>query len=661
MKEKIKTLRDRLHQYNYEYHVLDKPTISDYEYDRLFNELLNLETSYPEFYDKNSPTQKVGGTILDQFEKHEHSIPMYSLGNAFSADDLEQFDQRVRKAVQDPEYVVEMKIDGLAISLEYQGGLLERATTRGNGLVGEDVTNNIRVIDSIPLRLNKPVDLIVRGEVFMPYDSFEKVNEERLSQGESLFANCRNAAAGSIRQLDSKVVASRGLDGIWYTLMNPEVHGVNTQSEALEYLRELGFKPSPHYQVLNNMKDVIAVITEFDENRHELNFDIDGAVVKVNDFEMQEKLGFTVRIPRFAIAFKYKAEEVQSSVEDIFLTVGRTGKITPNAKLKPVQISGSLVSYATLHNFDYIKTKDIRINDQVYVRKAGEIIPEIVSVVFEDRSEKITPYVMPKECPVCSDPLMRFEGEVDYYCINGDCPAQVVEKMIHFSSRVAMDIVTLGEKRVEQLHEAGLLNSIVDIYKLKDHKEAMLKLDKMGDKSADKLLQAIENSKKMPLDRFIFALGIRHVGAKTSQVLADHYESLDHLMKADYDSLINIDEIGGIIAESVVSYFSIQDNIDMVEELRALGIQANYKNETISNAFEGMRFVLTGSLQTMTRSEAKKIIESLQGRVTSSVSASTSVVVYGEKAGSKLEQAQKLEVQLWDEDKFIKEVKKYEN
>lgn len=661
MKEKIEKLRTLLHQYNYEYHVLDKPSVSDYEYDQLFNELVQLESEHPEYFDKNSPTQKVGGAILDKFEKHEHALPMYSLGNAFSAEDLEQFHQRIIKVVQKPEYVVEMKIDGLAISLEYENGLLERATTRGNGLVGEDVTNNIRVIDSIPLRLNKPVDLTVRGEVFMPYDSFAKLNAEREENGEALFANCRNAAAGSIRQLDSNVVAKRGLDGIWYTLMNPEQHNVKTQSEALEYLRELGFKPSPHYQVVKTIEEVINAVKAIDENRNELNFDIDGAVIKVNDFAMQDQLGFTIRVPRFAIAYKYQAEVVQSTVEDIFLTVGRTGKITPNAKLNPVQISGSLVSYATLHNFDYIKTKDIRIHDQVSVRKAGEIIPEIVSVVLDSRTDDIAPYVMPETCPVCHDPLVKFEGEVDYYCINTDCPAQVVEKMIHFASRVAMDIVTLGEKRVEQLHQAGLLNSVVDIYKLKNHKESMLKLDKLGEKSADKLLAAIEDSKNMPLDRFLFALGIRHVGAKTSQVLAAHFGSLEKIMTATYEDLIQIDEIGGIIAESVVSYFSIEDNIQMVNELQSLGVRAPYENDVISNAFEGMRFVLTGSLQTMTRNEAKSMIENLQGRVTSSVSANTSVVVYGDKAGSKLEQAKRLNVTMWDEETFIKEVQKYEN
>lgn len=661
MKEKIETLRKLLHQYNYEYHVLDKPSISDYEYDKLFNELVALEQENPQYFDPNSPTQRVGGEVLDRFEKHEHSIPMYSLGNAFSKEDLEAFDQRIARSFSEYEYVVEMKIDGLAISLEYENGQFIRATTRGNGLVGEDVTSNIRVIDSIPLHLNKPVDLIVRGEVFMPYDSFEKVNKEREEKNEALFANCRNAAAGSIRQLDSGVVAKRGLDGIWYTLINPEEHGIKSQSEALEYLRELGFKPSPHYHVFNNIKDVIQAVIEIDENRGSLNYDIDGAVIKVNSFDMQEALGFTIRVPRFAIAYKYKAEEVVSKVEDIFLTVGRTGKITPNAKLEPVQISGSLVSYATLHNFDYIKTKDIRIDDSVKVRKAGEIIPEIVSVNKEQRDENSTPYQRPEHCPVCHDPLVRVQPEVDYYCINGECPAQVVEKMIHFASRVAMEIDTLGERRVDQLHKAGLLNSIVDIYKLKEQKEALMKLEKMGEKSAEKLITAIENSKNMPLDRFVFALGIRHVGAKTSQVLAEHFKSLDAIMASDYDSLITVDEIGDIIAKSIVSYFSIEDNVTMVQELRALGVKAPYHNETVSNAFEGMRFVLTGSLQEMTRTEAKKKIENLKGRVTSSVSANTSVVVYGEKAGSKLEQAQKLEIELWDEKRFIKEVEKYEN
>lgn len=660
IKARIESLRKDIEKYNYEYHVLDKPTISDYDYDQKFAELLKLEEENPEFFDASSPSQKVGGEILDAFVKVEHDVPMYSLSNAFNEEDLMDFDRRVKALNSNLEYDVELKIDGLAMSLEYVAGRLVRAITRGNGLVGEDVTHNIKVIDSIPLRLNEDVDVVVRGEVFMPHESFQKINQKRLEEGFDLFANCRNAASGTIRQLDSSIVAQRGLDGFWYTLVDADSYDLKSQTEALNYMSALGFKTNHENRTYQSMDDVYKRVEEIDLIRHELPYDTDGVVIKVNNFSLQEQLGSTVRVPRFAIAYKFKAEEVESRVEEIFVTVGRTGKITPNAKLEAVEISGSVVAYATLHNADYIAKKDIRVHDFVMVRKAGEIIPEIVSVILEKRGEDSIRYKLPENCPVCDDPLMKFDGEVDHYCVNANCPAQAVEALIHFSSRVAMDIDTMGERRVQQLHDANLLSGIVDIYTLKNHRSKLLELEKMGEKSVDKLLSAIDKSKKQSLDRLIFGLGIRHVGAKTSSVLADYFKSMDQLMKSNYETLIEIDEIGTIIAESIVSFFSLEDNIDLIKKLKELGVYGEYEDTQVSDSYSGMRFVLTGSLSTMTRNEAKAKIEALGGAVTGTVSSKTSVVVYGDKAGSKLTKAQELGIETWDEEEFVSEVSKHE-
>lgn len=656
IREEIETLRKQLHQYNYEYHALDAPTISDVEYDQLFQRLQTLEQEHPEFSDPNSPTQKVGGVIAQGFNKITHRFPMYSLGNAFSFEDLEVFDQRIRTQFPNVEYIVELKIDGLAMSIDYEDGQFVQGVTRGDGRVGEDVTANIRVIDSIPLRLNEDVDVTVRGEVFMPASSFTRVNQSRLEHGEDVFANCRNAAAGTIRQLNPKTVRERGLDGFWYTLVNAEELGILSQSDALDYLKKIGFKVNPEVKKFDSIEAVYARIQEIEQNRDTFGYDIDGVVVKVNQFAIQESLGFTVRTPRFATAYKFKAEEVKSTVEDIFVTVGRTGKITPNAQLTPVQISGSLVSYATLHNEDYIKNKDIRINDTVSVRKAGEIIPEIVSVDVSKRSVSAVPYEFPKHCPVCGEVLVRFDGEADHYCVNSECPAKIAEALVHFASREAMNIDTLGEKRVYQLHDAGLLQTIPDIYTLKNHKEALGTLDKMGEKSVEKLLNAIEESKQNSLEKWLFGLGIRHVGAKTSAVLAAHFNTIENIIQADVETLQRIPEIGVVIAQSVATYFSLEENQQLVANLLSYGLRPDFANTVVSSKFSGKKFVLTGTLQTMGRTDAKKIIESQGGSVSGSVSAKTDVVVYGESAGSKLEKAQQLNVETWDEARFIREV-----
>lgn len=655
-KQRIDELRHLLETYNYEYHVLDKPTISDMEYDTLLHELINLEETYPEYFDPNSPSQKVGGEVLDKFTKVTHPYPMYSLGNAFSYEDLKDFDSRIRSVFPDASYVVELKIDGIAMSLDYEKGRLVRGVTRGDGQVGEDVTHNIRVIKSIPLVLKKDIKAVVRGEVFMPIKSFTQLNQKRQENNESLFMNCRNAASGTMRQLDSKIASSRNLDAYWYTLVNAQELGIVSQYDALMYLKQLGFKVNPEIRLCHSIDEVWKRIEQINEMRSSLPYDIDGVVIKVNDFKMQDQLGFTVKAPRWGIAYKFKAEEVLTTLKDIELTVGRTGKVTPNARLEPVLISGSMVSNASLHNEDYIKNKDIRIGDSVVVRKAGEIIPEIVQVDLSKRQENSEIYEFPKVCPVCNHEIVRLNEEADFYCINTNCGALIVESLIHFASRDAMNIEGLGEARVKQLYELGLLNNIVDIYLLKNHQDTLVSLDKMGTKSVEKLLNAIEASKQNSLEKLLFGLGIRHVGAKVSDILSKNYQTLDNLETAVYDDLIQIQEIGHVIAESVTHYFSIDDNKTMIKQLRELGVNEKYLKESVSQKFDGMTFVVTGTLEGMSRKEVTQMIESRGGKVAGSVSKNTDVVVYGENAGSKYAKAQELGITLWTLEKLMREV-----
>lgn len=657
--ERIKLLRDLLNEFSIRYYGQDESDISDFEYDQLLQELNELEAKYPETFDPNSPTQKVGGPVLDKFEKVTHASAMYSLSNAFSYEDLIAFDKRIQTDYGTVDYVVELKIDGIAMSLTYEDGNYELGVTRGDGLVGENVSANVRVIKSVPLKLNEGVDMIVRGEVFMPRSSFKELNAQRESKGESLFANCRNAAAGSMRQLDSKVVAKRKLDAFWYTLDNAQELEIDTHFEAIKKLSELGFKTNPNTRLVHSIEEVWTAILDLESKRDELDYEIDGIVIKVNDFNIQSALGFTEKSPRWAIAYKFKAEEVVSQVEDIFVTVGRTGKLTPNAKLIPVEISGSIVSFATLHNQDFIKLKDIRVHDKVVVRKAGEIIPEIVSVDASARDDQSKAYQFPLECPVCQSQVVRFDGEVDAYCMNSDCSAKVAEGLIHFASREAMNIDTLGEKRVYQLHEAKLLNTIEDIYQLKDKRDDLLKLEKMGDKSITKLIDAIESSKSNTLDKVIFGLGIRHVGAKTSSVLASHFKSIHKIMDADYETLIQVDEIGEVIAKSIQAYFSLKANRNLIEFLIEQGLASEFEDDILSNKFEGMRFVLTGTLTQLKRNEAKKILESMGASVSGSVSKNTDVLVYGANAGSKYDKAVELGIKLWTEEDLLVEVKDY--
>lgn len=655
--DRIKALREKLHKANYDYHVLDQPTISDFEYDHDLKELIELETQYPQYFDANSPTQKIGGVISSKFDKVIHKHPLFSLSNAFSAEDLLAFNQRVEAEVGPVDYVVELKIDGLAMAVEYQRGQYYQAVTRGDGTEGEDVTQNVKTIKSLMLQLKQEVDLEIRGEVFMPRQSFLKLNQQRQENGEVLFANCRNAAAGSIRQLNSKIAASRALDAFWYTLVNPEKYGVKSQWEALQFLRDLGFKVNHYVYHVQTIQEVIEKIKELDELRMNLDFDIDGVVVKVNSFEKQTQLGYTVRVPRFAIAYKFPAEIAQSEVLDIHLTVGRTGRITPNAKLAPVSLGGSIVSAATLHNEDYIKDKDIRIGDRVTLHKAGEIIPEIIEALPEFRKDDSQPYQFPKICPVCGSELVRDEAVAVTYCINSECQARVVEGMAHFASRDAMNIEGLGISRIKQMHEAQILNSIEDIYLLKDKRTELLKLEKFGEKSIDNLLNAIETSKTNQLDQLLFGLGILQVGSKAALSLAKHFKTIDAIMTAQVDDLLKIDDIGQITAQSVVDYFDNEHNRELIAHLKEMGVNTVMElGEVKESSLTNKRVVLTGTLSHLTRSQATEILESHQAILSSSVSKKTDLVIAGEAAGSKFDKARSLGVEVWDEQRFLQEI-----
>lgn len=651
--DRIKALREKLNQANYDYHVLDQPKISDREYDLDMKELIELEGQYPEAFDPNSPTQKVGGEISSKFQKVIHKHQMYSLGNAFNADDLRAFDKRVNS----PDYVVELKIDGMAMAIEYREGQFVQAVTRGSGLEGEDVSMNVKTIRSLPLKLKEPVSVELRGEVFMPVSSFLKLNEQRANNDEEVFANCRNAAAGSIRQLDSKIAASRNLDAFWYTIVNPLDLNIETQWEALNQLKEWGFKVNKHIYHCKDIEEVIKKIEELDKIRFNLDFDIDGVVVKVNSFRSQQELGYTSKAPRFAIAYKFPAEIAVSKVLDIHLTVGRTGRITPNAKLTPVSLGGSIVSAATLHNEDYIKQKDIRVNDTVSLRKAGEIIPEIIESLPEHRDENSQVYEFPSTCPVCDSELFRDPDAADTYCINSECPARIVESIAHFASRDAMNIEGLGIARVRQLNEAQILLSVEDIYRLENHRDVMMTLEKFGQKSIDKLIDAINHSKGNELHQVLFGLGILHVGNKAAQSLAKHFKTMDNLMNSTVDDYLNVDDIGKITAQSLSDYFQVDKNRELIQSFKELGVNlAQSSIETKESSLTNKRVVLTGTLSKMSRSEATELLELHQAKLTSSVSKNTDLVIAGESAGSKLNKAIELSIEVWDEDRFYREV-----
>ena len=650
--KRLEYLREFLNKCSYEYYVLDKPTIPDSEYDQLFRELENLEKKYPELDDPASPTKRVGFEVLSEFKKINHDRPMLSLGDVFSYDELREWSKKIEVEIPNVEYCVEYKIDGLAMCLIYEDGLLKLAATRGDGVVGEDVTNNVKTIKSIPLRIPYKQRYDIRGEVYMPKSAFEKANKQRRMNGEEEFANPRNAAAGSIRQLDSKIAASRGLDGLWYHVPND----VNADSHfgSLDYAKKLGFKVNGTNKLCNDIEEVIAFIEETAEIRHDLPYEIDGMVIKVNSYKQQNQLGFTSRVPKWAIAYKFPAEEVRTVVEDMFITVGRTGKCTPNAKFKPVKVAGSTVGYATLHNEDYIKEKDIRIGDTVIIRKAGDIIPEVVRSIHENRDGSQKAYKFPSTCPVCGMKIVRFEDEAAHFCLNSDCPAKVVAGIAHFGERDAMNIDGLGEKKVEAFYNIGILNSFEDIYKLHNHRDEIINLDKFGKKSYDNLIEAIENSKKNSLEKLIYGLGIRQVGEKAAKVLASSYKTLNNLMNASVEDLSSIKDIGPITAQGIFDFFKNESNINIVSQLKLFGVNTEYIDTTIDSqsVFKDKTVVLTGTLEKYTRNEATQLLENLGANVAGSVSKKTDFVIYGKEAGSKLTKAQELGVKTISEEEF---------
>lgn len=661
--QRITELRKLLNEYNHAYHVLDNPIVSDAHYDACMRELIKLESEFPKSFDSYSPTQRVGGKVLDGFKKVTHDVAMLSLGNAYSLADLLAFDARIRKDIGDVEYVAELKIDGLAMSLRYQNGRLVMAATRGDGEVGEDVTHNIITIKSIPLELNTDITFEVRGEVYMPKAAFEKLNESKKSSGQEPFANPRNAAAGSIRQLDSQIAASRQLDAFLYYLVNAQQYEVDSHAQALIKLSELGFKVNPLTRTYANIQDVWSFIEEMTTQRATLPYDIDGIVIKVNSLALQDRLGFTAKTPRWAIAYKFPADEVMTRLEDIFLTVGRTGKVTPNARLTPITLAQTTVGFAQLHNEDYIRNKDIRVNDMVLVRKAGDIIPEVVASLPQLREDTSKPFEFARVCPVCQQGLVRFEDEADTYCINNECPARIIEAIAHFASRDAMNIEGMGVKRVEQLYKNGLIRSVEDIYFLRDKREMLTTLDKMGEKSVDKLLNAIEVSKSNSLDKLLYGLGIRHIGEKAALTLASQFKSMQNLMEASEDQLCNVKEIGSVMAQSVVLFFSQQPNHHLIDVLRLVGVNMEMTKKKVesSSFFSGKTVVLTGTLTEMTRSEASDWLITQGANVTSSVSKNTDLLIAGTEAGSKLAKAESLGVMIWNEERFMREVTSIES
>ena len=642
-REQLVALRALLHRYDIHYHVLDDPLVPDVEYDRLLRELLAIEAAHPEWVTADSPSQRVGGEVLPGFDKVVHERPMLSLGNVFSLAELREFDERVRAAAGAAvPYVCELKIDGLATSLLYRDGVLVRGATRGDGVTGEDITANLRTVRAIPLRLREPVSIEVRGESYLPLATFERLNRARAERGEALFANPRNVAAGSLRQLDPRLVRERGLAFFAYALTTPEQLAA-TQEQALKKLAELGFAVNPHWRVCAAIDEVEAYVRRVEQERERFAYGIDGVVVKVNDFALQQRMGFTAKTPRFAVAYKFAAEQAESRVLTIELSVGRTGAVTPTAVIEPVSLAGSTVSRATLHNEDMIREKDIRIGDLVVVQKAGDIIPEILRAVVDARTGAERPYVMPKDCPACKERLERLSGEAAWRCVNPDCPAKRVEALIHFASRGAMDIEGLGEMWVEALYEAGFVRDPADFYSLT--REQLLTLDRMGDKLAGNLLTGIAASRRQPLERLLFALGIRLVGASAAQSLAAHFGSLEHLVDATEEELTAIPDIGPKMAESVVAYFRVAEHRRLIERLRAHGLRMTAERSAAGlakAALAGKIFVLTGTLAGMTRDEAQAAIVKRGGKVTGSVSAKTHCLVAGADAGSKLDKARAL-------------------
>ncbi|MGA3599995.1 NAD-dependent DNA ligase LigA [Lysinibacillus agricola] len=661
IEQRIAELNKLLHEYGHAYYVLDKPVVADSVYDQLLHELLALEEANPSLIYPDSPTQRVGGAVVEGFKKVTHDYPMLSLSNAFNEEDLREFDRKVRQAIGDNfSYVCELKIDGLAISLKYENGVFVQGATRGDGVVGEEITTNLKTIRAIPLRLKEPITIEVRGEAYMPKKSFEKLNAQRTENGEELFANPRNAAAGSLRQLDPKIAASRQLSTFIYAIGGDgEAYGIDGHAEMLDYLEGLGCPSNKERQRCSTIEEVLAFIEEWTENRPNLAYEIDGIVIKVDRYAQQDELGYTAKSPRWAIAYKFPAEEVVTTLLDIDLTVGRTGVVTPTAILAPVQVAGTTVQRASLHNEDLIRDKDIRLGDTVIIRKAGDIIPQVVGVLVEQRPEDSVPFVMPKNCPVCDSELIRIEGEVALRCVNPACFAQIAESIKYFVSRNAMNIDGLGDKVVEQLLRADLIHDVSDLYHLSV--EQLVELERMGEKSATNLVNAIQASKENSMERLLIGLGIRHVGEKAAKIVSEEFGTMEAVMTATEEQLVAIHEIGDKMASSLVEYFSNEDARAVIGRLAEVGVNMTYKGKKIEvvvgdNPFAGKTIVLTGKLEQLTRNEAKAKIEELGGIVTGSVSKKTDLVIAGAEAGSKLTKAEQLGIEVWNEDSLIEQL-----
>lgn len=653
--DRIQEIREKINQASEAYYVFDKPIMEDYEYDKLMQELIALEEANPELKTADSPTNRIGGEILTKFEKVVHTQKMMSLADAFSYEELREFDGRVKSVAPEATYLCELKIDGLSVSLKYEDGFLVQGATRGNGSVGENITHNVKTIKSIPLKLKESLSLEVRGEIYMPKKSFIALNLEREQNEEELFANCRNAAAGSVRQLDSRIAAKRNLDVFLYYYLNQKVE---TQEQALTEMRNLGFRVNPLFRHCATIQEVISYIEEMGTSRTDLPYDIDGIVVKVNEMHLHDIIGETVKYPKWAIAYKFPPEEVTTKLLDITFQVGRSGVITPVANFTPVFVQGSLISKATLHNEDYILAKDIHIGDTVIIRKAGDVIPEVVRPVAENRTRECTPFKMIEVCPSCGSLLKRAPDEADYYCLNPNCEEKLINKLIHFASKPAYNIDSLGDKLVKQLYQAGFIRTIADIFTLKDHYDALIVLPGLGKKSIDHLLEAIETSKQNNLDQLLFGLGIRHCGGKISKLLCRKFKTMDGLLQATYEEIISIGDIGDAIAVEFVSFMANSENRALIEKLKEFGLNMEYEfGEVKQNYFTSKKCVLTGTLLSMGRSEAKKLIEGFGGSLSESVSKKTDILILGENPGSKYDKAKQLGIYIMNEEEFLEKIK----
>lgn len=657
--ERLNEIKELLNEYNYQYYVLDNPSVSDQEYDRLMQELQGIEYKHPEWITPDSPSQRVGGEVLDGFQKVTHERMMLSLGNIFNEDELIAFDDRIRGIYPQVEYVCELKIDGLAVSLVYADGRLDYGATRGDGTVGEDITHNVKTIKSIPLKIDYAGDFEVRGEIFMPKKSFNELNRQRKEAGETLFANPRNAAAGSVRQLDSTIAAKRGLDAFLYMVPMASEVGCQTHKDALDYIQKLGFKTNPMTRVCSNIQEVWSFILEMTDKRPTLPYEIDGIVIKVNRLDYQERLGYTAKVPKWAIAYKFPAEEVVTKLKDIVFTIGRTGQITPNAVLEPVRVAGSTVQRATLHNEDNVKHKDIRVGDYVVIRKAGDVIPEVVRSLKErrDGSEKV--FEMIQYCPRCGSPLVRKDNEAAYYCLNDHCDSKKIEQIIHFASRDAMNIEGLGEKVIEQFYNLGFIKRIEDIYSLYEHEQEIMDIEGFGKKSMDNLVEAIEKSKQNSMEKLLFGLGIRGIGAKMADNLSKVFKNMDALLDASDEQLLAIKDVGQTIVKSLHRFRNDINNQELLMNLKFIGLNMDYLKETTliqDSIFNGKTVCVTGTLELMTRKEIKDYLTRLGANVTGSVSKKTDYLICGKEAGSKLEKANQLGVTVLTEEQFKEEV-----